>query len=281
MAVASVVIPAHNEAMVIGRCLEALGQTADPGVLEVVVACNGCSDDTAARARAVGPHVRVIELSQASKIAALNAGDEACSAFPRFYVDADVELSEASIRAVAAALSGPICCAAPLPHFAVEDRSWPIRAFYQVWQLMPYLNDDMVGSGVYALSEVGRRRFVRFPDITADDQFVMQLFARQERTAVPEVSFTVHPPRTVRGLLRMRARVYRGNEELVRQGLTGTGPTGGAAAGLLQLMRRPSLWPALAVYVTINLGGKFNARRYKGGWERDESARTGPSNGPR
>jgi glycosyltransferase involved in cell wall biosynthesis len=280
MALASIVIPAHNEAQVIGRCLQALTAGGLPAALELVVVCNGCSDDTAAAARSAAPDVHVIELAEASKIAALNAGDDACTTFPRFYVDADVELSEASIRAVAAVLSEEILCAAPLPRFAVADRPWPIRAFYQIWQMMPYLNDDMVGSGVYALSEQGRSRFLRFPDITADDQYVMQLFSRHERTAVADATFIVHPPRTVRGLLRMRARAYRGNDELARRGLSGTGPTGGAAPALLRLMRRPAAWPAVAVYVAVNLGGKFNARRYQGGWERDESARMGPSGGP-
>jgi glycosyltransferase involved in cell wall biosynthesis len=272
---ASVVIPAHNEAQVIGRCLRSLTAEGPPDMLEVVVVCNGCTDDSADRARSAGPHVRVIELAEASKIAALNAGDEACTTFPRFYVDADVELSETSIRAVAAALAGEVRCAAPRPRFAVEDRSWPIRAFYDVWTMMPYLNDDMVGSGVYALSEDGRQRFERFPDITADDQYIMQLFSRNERVAVQEASFVVHPPRTLRGLVRMRARVYRGNDELAQRGLASTSPTGGAAAGLLHLARRLSLWPALAVYIGVNLGGKLYAKRYKGGWERDESARTG------
>src|SRR6202034_3494009 len=109
------------------------------------------------------------------------------------------------------------------------------------------------------------------PDITADDQYVMQLFSRDQRLAVREASFIVHPPRTLRGLLQMRARAYRGNDELAQRGLTGTGPTGGAAAGLWQLARRPSLWPALTVYVAVNIGGKYYARRHKGGWERDES----------
>jgi hypothetical protein len=140
--------------------------------------------------------------------------------------------------------------------------------------MMPYLNGDMVGSGVYALSEEGRGRFSRFPDITADDQYVMQLFSRDERMSVPAATFIVHPPRALRGLVRMRARAYRGNDELARCGLTGTGPTGGAREALLRLTRRPSLWPALAVYVMVNLGGKLQARLYQGGWERDDSARS-------
>src|SRR5262245_58336894 len=48
---ASVVIPAHNEARVIERGLSSLLEGARPGELEIVVVCNGCTDDTAARAR--------------------------------------------------------------------------------------------------------------------------------------------------------------------------------------------------------------------------------------
>ena len=43
----SIVIPAHNEKMVIERCLRSV--LAEPRLedLEVIVVCNGCSDDTA------------------------------------------------------------------------------------------------------------------------------------------------------------------------------------------------------------------------------------------
>ena len=42
----SVVIPAHNEETVIGRCLAALFAGAGEGELDVVVVCNGCRDGT-------------------------------------------------------------------------------------------------------------------------------------------------------------------------------------------------------------------------------------------
>ena len=45
---ASVVIPAHNERRVIGRCLRALREGAAPGELDVIVVANACTDDTAA-----------------------------------------------------------------------------------------------------------------------------------------------------------------------------------------------------------------------------------------
>ena len=57
----SVVIPAHDEEAVIGRCLDALFEGALPGELDVVVACNGCTERTAEIAGGYGPAVRVLE----------------------------------------------------------------------------------------------------------------------------------------------------------------------------------------------------------------------------
>ncbi len=75
----SVVIPAHDEAAVIGRCLDALFTGFEPGELDVVVVCNGCTDDTASAARASGHPVRVVELRarlQARRAAARGRGGE-------------------------------------------------------------------------------------------------------------------------------------------------------------------------------------------------------------
>lgn len=78
----SVIVPAHDEARVIGRCLDALFIGLEPGQLDVTVVCNGCGDDTAAVARSAGYDVHVIELAAASKAAALRAGDASATAFP-------------------------------------------------------------------------------------------------------------------------------------------------------------------------------------------------------
>ncbi|MDI5941629.1 glycosyltransferase, partial [Micromonospora sp. DH15] len=85
-------IAAHDEANVIGGCLDALLADADTdaGVeLDVVVVANGCTDDTA-RVAAARPGVRVVELAEAGKAHALNAGDAVVRGFPRFYLDAAV-----------------------------------------------------------------------------------------------------------------------------------------------------------------------------------------------
>lgn len=269
---ASVVIPAHDEAEVIERCLAALtadGQAAD---LEVVVVCNGCSDDTPARARRAAPRAKIVELPEASKTAALNAGDAAAgTVFPRLYVDADVVLDHRSALALVAGLERTDCAGAR-PRFELSGRPWIIRAFYDVWRHQPYLNDRMVGTGVYGLSEKGRSRFDRFPAITADDQFVMQLFSPEERAIAPGASFTVYPPYTIQGLINMRTRAYRGNTELARSGLAGHPPTGGAARALAAQAARGRILE-VAVYVAVNAVARRRAVR-SSGWERDESART-------
>ena len=95
MAVASVIIPAHNEAASIGRNLRALreGTGAD---LDVVVVCNGCTDRTADAARAADPSARVIEIPQPSKVEAVRVGNAATDVFPRIHLDADIELNGAA-----------------------------------------------------------------------------------------------------------------------------------------------------------------------------------------
>ena len=258
----SVVIPAHNEEAVIGRCLTALLTDAPEGELEVLVVCNGCRDQTAQVARQKAPRCTVIEIPVASKVAALNAGDQMAAYFPRFYVDADVELTYPSLLAVAKALAEDgVLCAAPKPVFDLAGRSYPIRAFYDVFQGIPYLSDDMVGTGVYALSEEGRRRFAAFPELTADDQFIQQLFERSERRAVAAAHFVVHPPAKVRGILAMRARAYRGNRELARSGLARAAPPPSGLKSSLRRALAPTQAPAVAIYAGVNLLAKGLARR--------------------
>ena len=88
---ASVIIPAHDEGGVIDRCLEALDEDARAGRLEVVVAANGCTDDTVERARR-HTGVQVLDLPAPSKVQAINAADAVATAFPRIYLDADIVL---------------------------------------------------------------------------------------------------------------------------------------------------------------------------------------------
>jgi hypothetical protein len=227
--VTSVVIAAHNEATVIGRCLSALLAAADPD-LEIVVAANGCTDDTADVALTY-PGVRVLELAQASKSAALNAADDVVSTYPRIYLDADIVLPPGSIAALSDALAaantgGPLA-AMPARTFDLRGRPLPIRAFYAINARLPVYRTALFGRGVIALSAAGRARFTRFPDAMADDLFLDGLFTAREKYQVDAVLATISTPRRTRDLVRRLARVRAGNTAL-RRASTVDSPTAAA-----------------------------------------------------
>src|SRR5882762_3548358 len=87
--VVSLVIPAHNEASVVGRLLSRLLAGAAPGEFEIWVVANGCTDDTADIAGSFAD-VKVLITPQPNKHAAMRLADEHADGFPRLYVDADV-----------------------------------------------------------------------------------------------------------------------------------------------------------------------------------------------
>lgn len=278
-AVASIIIPAYNEAARIGGTLRTLLADARPGEFEVVVVANGCSDDTAALARQV-PGVTVVETPVGSKSNALNLGDAAATVFPRVYLDADISLDTATLRRLASVLScGGAWVASPELTIDPAGVSAAVRAFYRVWRKLPYF-ETAVGGGVYAVSEAGRARWDAFPAITADDGFVRLHFAPQERVVLRDCRFVVRPPRDVGSLVRIKTRSRRGNLELSRRFphlLREDAPRN--RRFLLGLLADPLGWADLAVYLwvcartTVSARAKHLLNRH-GRWERDESSRT-------
>jgi glycosyltransferase involved in cell wall biosynthesis len=276
----SVVIPAHNESAVIADMLRRLLDTDPEERLEIVVAANGCTDDTAAVAAAVSPRVRVIEIETPSKIAALNAGDVAAMAFPRAYVDADVRVTGEALLAVADALAGPPFIGAPRMEIDEDGASLPVRWQYRVWDLTDYRNSAMVGSGVYVLSKAGRARFGRFPDIIADDMYALRLFTPEERISVRDHVFTVRTPSTLRAFIRRQARIIAGNDELCQRYPELDRESGAMSMRALigRVIRRPSLWLPAIPYFWARIVARRSAARVRGnwalqGWNRDESSR--------
>ena len=235
----SVVIPAHDEASVIVRCLTALFTGFGPGELDVVVICNGCGDDTAKVARSAGYPIRVVEQELASKPAALRVGDRAMRAFPRLYLDADVALPGSAARAVFGRLRAGAVAARPRP---LRERS----ILGAGSQLLP---SPIAGSGSarIALGGGGLRplrrrpgRFDVFSDVVADDLWVDRHFDRSEVEIVDCAPVVVTVPRRSRDLVRVLRRNYLGKAEpppVARQ-TTGSGH---------RWVHRPGPWPARRV----------------------------------
>lgn len=277
----SVVIPAYNEAAVIGRCIERLFEQQELDQLEIVVVPNGCHDDTAEIARGFGDRVTVIELEEGSKINALNAGDKACTLFPRVYLDADIELSVDCLARCHDALKNGCLAVSPTAHFVTTDSGFIIRNFYEAWGRTPYHSDGhMLGSGFYAMSEEGRARFDWFPPIIADDGYAHQLFTRDERRTLTNCTFNVFAPKNIKGLIAIKTRSRLGSLELTAKGYApreehGEGTTKGSM--LASLFRHPissSIYITLKMATRIRANQQFKKRRFDV-WERDESARGG------
>ncbi len=278
----SVVIPAHDEARVIGRCLDALFTGLGPGELDVVVVCNGCTDETATVAQSFGHRVRVVELEGASKPAALRVGDAAAAAFPRVYLDADVVLPGSAARRVLERLRDGAIAARPPIRYDSRASSAPVRSYYRARSRVPAVMASLWGAGVYGLSEAGRRRFGAFPDLVADDLWVDGHFDSAEVEIVDCPPVVVVAPQRSRDLVRVLRRVYFGKSETA----SAPDPDGRApetvASTMRDLGRLVAAGPAAsldaATYAAFAAGGRLavSLGSLSGdGWGRDDSSRTG------
>jgi glycosyltransferase involved in cell wall biosynthesis len=219
----SVIIPAHNEAAWLGRCLDALlAQDATASSVEVLVVANACTDGTVAlatnyldRMQARGWGMRVLDLPQGGKLNALNAGDRAANGRARVYLDADIACDPGLLGQLAGVL------ATDAPRYATGTlavapaKSWITRHYARVWQRLPFVQGGAVGAGLFAVNPAGRARWAEFPAIISDDTFVRLQFRPSERVEVPA---RYHWPMVegLSNLIRVRQRQDAGVHELQR-----------------------------------------------------------------
>ncbi len=275
----STIIPAHNEATVISYTLQSLiGQLCKDDV--IVVVCNGCIDSTAVVARRFEPGATVLEIQIPSKVGALNLGERHAKGFPRIYMDADVSLSDGAIERIRDALdSGRWLAVSPTPVMKLDGSNWAVRSYYDIWLSLPYCKSGMLGAGVYALSEEGRRRFGEFPDVIADDGYVRALFKEHERGNVEGAYSYVRAPSNLHWLLKIKTRSRLGQMELAaRFPELMKNEVKDYRGGLLSVLCNPLKWLKVAVYLYVSLMSRIlakqrikNLSQYQ--WEKDLSSR--------
>ncbi|AWB91443.1 glycosyltransferase [Aeromicrobium chenweiae] len=275
--VASVVVPAHDEERGIARSLGALLDGSGP--FDVVVVCNGCTDRTADVARGFGPPVRVIEIEEASKSAAVRAGNAATDVFPRVHVDADVALSGADVARLLDALRQPgVLAVAPRRVVPRDGCSLVVRWYYDVWEQLPQVASGLFGRGAFALSRDAQERVSALPVVMSDDLAASDAFTDEERRVVDDATVTVWPPRTTADLLRRRVRVATGNAQARDAGVRRE-DSATSLSTLIDMARgRPSLLPRIGVFLAVTVLARLRARRLiRSGdfttWQRDESSR--------
>jgi len=217
----SVIVPACNEAGWIAACLGAVAAS-DGARGEVVVVANGCTDDTAERARAMAPalaaagfDLSVIETPALGKPGALNAGDEAALHGIRVYLDADVTVSPPLLAQIAAALSVAAPRLASGSPRVARAESAVTRAYARFWSRLPFVTRGCPAFGLYAVNATGRARWGRFPEIISDDTFVRLNFAPHERLRLP-ATYAWPMVEGFGALVRVRRRQDRGVAEFDR-----------------------------------------------------------------
>lgn len=264
---ASVLIPAHQEEAVIGRCLGHLLQDAAEGEFEVIVVANGCSDATAeaatAAARRLRARILVVELDVPSKSAALARAETLATAWPRVYLDADVACPTQSLRALVGAVENSrLELAVPERRLELTAASWITRAYYETWSELPWVRELLSGRGCYVLSRRGRNRFGPFPEVIADDLFVTMAVPAGLRRVVTGAPVWIYPPADVGSLLRVRSRVFAGNAAL-QYANSAPRPRDGHSGRrvLAATLRQPSCWRRFAVYAVVTAAAKTRGRR--------------------
>lgn len=274
---ATILIPAHDEAAVIGRTLWFLSRGLPLEQFRLIVIANGCSDATAARARAALPDAEVIEIDRPGKSHALNLGvQRADASAPVICMDADLDVTAEAIAALVESVTDrgyPAACGQM--DIATSEASAAVRLFYRGWRTNPYFNRGKFG-GLFALSPEGAQRVFPLPEITADDEFVRRSFSSQEKDFVPACRFVARAPTTLQSVVKVRRRSLRGAREVTRMGKTN--PERGSTA---TMMRRALSVPADALPIGFYLIVMFwvrlrlalerptNAQR----WERDMTTR--------
>jgi glycosyltransferase involved in cell wall biosynthesis len=269
-----VIIPACNEAGYIDACLSALIRSR--GVSgRVIVAANGCTDDTASRARAwqqragaAGWDLIVLDLPALGKHGALNAADgQARDGGVRVYLDADVIVSPELLSQIVTTLAKPGVLYASGQPVVAPARSGITRAYARFWQRLPFVTTNVPGFGVFAVNAAGRARWAEFPRIISDDTFVRLSFEPHERLRVP-ATYDWPMVEGFSRLVRVRRRQDQGVAEIARlfpdmPARDGT-PRPGKGWLIAQLLRDPV---AFGVYAAVTLAVRAGWGR-QSGWVR-------------
>ncbi|WP_432472312.1 glycosyltransferase [Amphritea sp. HPY] len=270
-----VIVPAYNESTVILKLLRSLNEGVVSGHYNVVVACNGCKDDTTELVIQNFPEYICLDIEKASKTNALNEAESLGLGYPRVYVDADVDISSESVLKLIqkASYHNEAQLVAPRGSINTSQSDTAVSLFYSAWTKTTFFINQGFGSGVYVLNKAARDLFDRFPDVIADDGFVRHLSAGQNTLVCEDAVSAVEAPRTLSDLIKIKTRVKVGNSQLA-----GVVDTSTVSLPGRRFVVRPGVLEFI-IYSLVNLYVRFkvNSELQKGSvpvWHRDESSRT-------
>ena len=191
----SLIVAAHDERDVIGSWVEmalAIDYPADR--LELVVACDGCTDDTAAVARAAGAH-RVLELERGGKVAALNAAVAESEAEVLAFADANSRWSPEALRRLVAALGDRVGYVCGQVRFVAAEGGDNEEGLYWRYEMAVREMESALGgvtAGNGAINAVRREAYVELePTRGQDISFPFELAKRGWRSVYEPTALAV------------------------------------------------------------------------------------------
>lgn len=271
----SIIVPVHDEEAVLPATVPLL-LSGLPERAEIVYVCNGCTDGSAGFLRAVDdPRLAVIELTEPGKAGAICAGERHCSAFPRFFIDADVAISGADVARLAAYLRyGEVDLVTPQLKLDLSRASFTAAAAAKIWRSLPH-GQSAAFQQVIGVSRAGRARWGEMPDITCDDSFIASHFAGSERMIADDIAVTVRPPATFAAIIGVRLRILKGLAELERLGISRPHAPGQRGALLKAILHPATVFGAFVHVAARLIAGLLFALGFGHGpgWYRDEGSR--------
>lgn len=252
----TVVVPAYNEARVIGRTIDSLLAQEYPG-LEILVIDDGSTDGTADAARAAGQRerdghgergrVRVVRQNNGGKAVALNHGFELASGTVVVVVDADTMLAPDAIRRLVAPMADADVVAVA-GNAKVGNRVNLVTR----WQALEYITSQNLDRRAFALlnaitvvpGAIGawRRDAVRAvggvssATLAEDQDLTITLLRAGHRVAYADdaIAYT-EAPETLRALERQRFRWSYGTLQCVWKHRAAFGRRAAGGVGLVGL----------------------------------------------
>jgi len=216
---ATVIVPAHNEASVIQNCLDSIIN--QDGVDQIIVPCNGCTDNTVDIVKQNYPQVICLDIEKPSKTNALNVAEKKARelgiSYPIFYIDADTRLSENSIKTITQTMqdNDELLLSAPTPIINTDKSSWLVKTYYKVWLQLPYIKEGVIATCSFVVSEKGRQRFDKFADVIGDDGYIRCHFKNSEIANIEGAEIYITAPKDIYSLIKIKTRARLGNMELI------------------------------------------------------------------
>ncbi len=263
-------VMAHNEAAMIGPCVEAIlaERAGTARVPVVVVVASGCTDETedvVRRIAARDPRARlIVEPERNGKAAAINRFLAATSQPYCALIGADVLLTPGALASLVAPLSDPRYGMAGAHVVPTNPRGGLVgNVVHTLWELHHELAQvgPKLGEAV-----VFRRMFDEIPTTSLVDEVSIEQKVRSTGVSLRYVEEAVvhnYGPETIGDYVRQRERVHRGHLGVRRT--TGYSPSSMSSMVLMRavtryLLRRPERFPSFVAAFVLEVWARSSAR---------------------